>query len=69
MIDWFTYAETEYGIVLNQTARNRFELYYRELVEWNSRKFVRISVQAYNTQDDLDALYDGLHRLLPQVRP
>ena len=37
MIDWFTYAETEYGIVLNQTARNRFELYYRELVEWNSR--------------------------------
>ncbi len=39
------------------------------LIEWNSRKFVRISVQAYNTQDDLDALYDGLHRLLPQVRP
>lgn len=38
------------------------------LIEWNSRKFVRISVQAYNTQDDLDALYDGLRQLLPQVR-
>lgn len=39
------------------------------LIEWNSRKFVRISVQAYNTQDDLDALYDGLRLLLAQVRP
>lgn len=38
------------------------------LIEWNGRKFVRISVQAYNTQEDLDALNVGLHNLLPLVR-
>jgi isopenicillin-N epimerase len=37
-------------------------------IDWNGRKFVRISVQGYNTQDDLDALYDGLEQLLPQVK-
>lgn len=35
------------------------------LIEWNQRKFVRISVQGYNTQDDLDALYQGLRELNP----
>jgi len=38
------------------------------LIDWNGRKFVRISVQCYNTQDDLDALYEGLRVLLPQVQ-
>jgi len=33
------------------------------LIEWNQRKFVRISVQGYNTPDDLEALYAGLHQL------
>jgi isopenicillin-N epimerase len=38
------------------------------LIEWNGRKFVRISVQGYNTQEDLEALYAGLEQLLPQVQ-
>ncbi len=34
------------------------------LTEWNGRKFVRISVQGYNTQDDLEQLYQGLKACL-----
>jgi isopenicillin-N epimerase len=35
------------------------------LTQWRDRNFVRISVQAYNTQDDIDALVGGLAKLLP----
>ena len=35
------------------------------LIEWNGDKLIRISVQAYNTPGDLDALIDGLKHLLP----
>ena len=38
------------------------------LIEWNGRKFVRISVQGYNTPEDLDALVAGLAGLLPEVQ-
>ncbi len=34
------------------------------LIEWNGRKFIRISVQAYNSQADLDTLLEGLKILL-----
>ncbi len=34
------------------------------LIEWNGRKFMRISVQAYNSQEDIDVLLDGLKVLL-----
>jgi isopenicillin-N epimerase len=37
------------------------------LTEWNGRNFVRISVQGYNSQEDLDALVLGLKELLPQT--
>ncbi len=34
--------------------------------EWNGQPFIRISVQGYNTREDLDALVDALRGLLPQ---
>lgn len=34
------------------------------LIEWNRRKFVRISIQAYNTGEDLAVLKDALNHLL-----
>jgi isopenicillin-N epimerase len=37
------------------------------LTEWRGRQFVRISVQGYNTQEDIDALVRALEILLPQV--
>lgn len=38
------------------------------LVQWQDRQFVRISVQGYNSQSDVDALVAALHDLLPQVK-
>jgi isopenicillin-N epimerase len=38
------------------------------LTEWQDRQFIRISIQGYNTQADVDALVDALKVLLPQVR-
>jgi isopenicillin-N epimerase len=37
------------------------------LVEWQGRHFIRISIQGYNSQEDIDALVDALRILLPQV--
>jgi isopenicillin-N epimerase len=37
------------------------------LIQWQERQFVRISVQGYNTQEDLDALVNALRILLPAV--
>jgi len=37
------------------------------LIQWQDRQFVRISVQGYNTQKDIDTLVGALQRLLPQV--
>lgn len=37
------------------------------IIEWNGQKYVRISVQAYNTEEDLEALVTGLSQLLPQL--
>ncbi len=38
------------------------------LIEWNGRKFVRISIQAYNTPEDVDALLSALGALLGETR-
>ena len=37
------------------------------LIQWQARQFVRISVQGYNTSDDLERLVKALTILLPQV--
>jgi isopenicillin-N epimerase len=37
------------------------------LTEWQDRQFVRISVQGYNAQEDIDALVEALRILLPEV--
>jgi isopenicillin-N epimerase len=47
-----------------------YQEYHIEIpgILWNGRPFLRISVQGYNTQADIDALLDVLDFLLPQVR-
>ena len=37
------------------------------LVQWQDKQFIRISVQGYNCQEDIDALVGALQVLLPQV--
>jgi isopenicillin-N epimerase len=34
------------------------------LIEWKGRKWIRVSVQGYNTKRDIDALLRSLHMLL-----
>lgn len=34
-------------------------------IDWNGRHFIRISIQAYNTESDIDALMTALAELLP----
>ena len=34
---------------------------------WNDQQGIRVSIQGYNTQQDIDTLIDALTRLLPQV--
>ena len=34
-------------------------------IDWNGRSFLRISIQAYNTRADVDALVEALRVLLP----
>ena len=37
------------------------------LIRWNGQAFIRVSFQAYNDEDDADALLRALARLLPEV--
>jgi isopenicillin-N epimerase len=37
------------------------------LTEWQNRQFIRVSIQGYNTQADVDTLVRALEVLLPQV--
>jgi isopenicillin-N epimerase len=37
------------------------------VIEWGGREFVRVSVQGYNTAEDVEALVKALARLLPEL--
>ena len=51
-----------------QELRNLFEFRIEvPLVPWQDRQFIRISIQGYNSQEDVDALIQALQALLPQV--
>ena|GEM_PF-2318176 len=50
----------------------RRELYDRfkvelPVMEWNGLQLLRISIQAYNTQEDIDRLLAGLSALLKET--
>jgi isopenicillin-N epimerase len=52
--------------VLKQRLYDDFKIEV-PIVTWNDDQFVRISIQAYNTQADIDALMEALAELLPQM--
>jgi isopenicillin-N epimerase len=58
-------AETD----LNRLKTHLYDEFQVEvpLIEWNSLKLLRLSIQGYNTPDDMDALMAGLERLLPEA--
>lgn len=37
------------------------------IITWNDRHYIRVSIQAYNSEDDTQRLLDALRQLLPQV--
>lgn len=56
--------------LLNDIQAFKTVLYDQEqievpLIEWNNRHFVRVSLQAYNTENDLVNLLQAIKRLLP----
>ncbi len=58
--------------IVDLTAFNRrlFDVHRVEIpcIEWNGRQFLRISIQAYNSTADIDALLAALQAELPQRR-
>jgi isopenicillin-N epimerase len=38
------------------------------LIQWEDKQFIRISVQGYNSQKDIDVLVSALEVLLPEAR-
>ncbi|OQY35834.1 MAG: aminotransferase class V [Anaerolineaceae bacterium 4572_5.1] len=58
---------------LNDPAEFQSQLYaqYRievPIIKWNERSFIRISIQAYNSPEDINILLNALEDLLPNYR-
>lgn len=54
-----------------ETLKRRLYDEYRveaPLIQWGDRQFVRISIQGYNTQEDVEALVHALRVLLPACK-
>ncbi len=49
--------------------RRLWEEYWVEvpIIEWNGQRLVRVSVQGYNTTEDVEALIGALREVLPQM--
>jgi len=55
---------------LDQLKRYLYDEYKVEvpLIQWRDKQFVRVSVQGYNSQEDIDTFIGALEALLPEVR-
>jgi isopenicillin-N epimerase len=55
---------------LSQLKRRLYDEYKVEvpLIQWEDKQFIRISVQGYNSQKDIDVLVSALEVLLPEAR-
>lgn len=67
--DWFRQMFSAPLPMTTDVARLKTRLYDEFRIEvpvheWNGNKLIRVSVQGYNTRDDVDALCDALSRLL-----
>jgi isopenicillin-N epimerase len=53
---------------LNQFQAQLYEDYNLEIpcIDWHDQQFIRVSVQGYNTQEDIDQLIQALEKLLPE---
>jgi isopenicillin-N epimerase len=53
-----------------ELRRRLYEEYHVEVPVncWRGSNLIRISIQAYNTEEDVEVLLEGLRSLLPQVR-
>jgi isopenicillin-N epimerase len=55
------------AVQLSELKTRLYDEYHIEVpvMEWQGRKLLRVSVQGYNTPEDMDALVDALEALLP----
>ena len=54
---------------LNELKSRLYNDYKIEIpcIEWNTRHFIRLSVQGYNSNDDIDILVNALSKLIPNL--